>query len=427
MRRKHCIFLGVTVAVTGFAACADQPTIDPDPDGAPREARNVPLPQAEAWNSDDEYARVSRAEVPGFAGFYLEDDGTPVILLKDHRQEAVAKRYLAQATRSGRRAGAPPAPVIRRVTHDFATLKGWFDTLLPLLERDDVYMLDIDEVGNRVSMGVRDQNAIGLVRREAALLRVPPAVLSLEIRPAPEERATLQEWTATLAGGYQIEYPPNASGSICTFGFNAVYDGAWAFVTNSHCTYVKNALDGGTITQPRYYAGNEIGVEVRDRGNYACNGLFTSCRRSDAAYIRHNGSRGIGQGQIAYTPLNSATTRDLTVVGTYDVIRRYAGSVPVGLYLDKTGRTTGWTYGQVTESCVAIDNLRCQDVSTVYSEPGDSGSPMYYWLGNEQVELYGILWGGPEYDYNTTYSSRLSGIEQDLGTLTYVCAPGYGC
>lgn len=41
----------------------------------------------------------------------------------------------------------------------------------------------------------------------------------------------------------------------------------------------------------------------------------------------------------------------------------------------------------------------CQDVSKVYSAPGDSGSPMYVWYGSTAVRLYGILWGGPGSDY----------------------------
>ncbi len=37
------------------------------------------------------------------------------------------------------------------------------------------------------------------------------------------------------------------------------------------------------------------------------------------------------------------------------------------------------------------------------------------------------MWGGPGSDYTTTYSSRLGGIEADLGALNNLCRPGYGC
>ena len=97
---------------------------------------------------------------------------------------------------------------------------------------------------------------------------------------------------------------------------------------------------------------------------------------------------------------------------------RYTGTLPVGTSLDKTGRTSGSTYGNVTNSCVTIGCLRCQDVSKVWSEGGDSGSPVYVWLSNNDVQLHGVMWGGPGTDYSTTYSSRLAGIEADLGALS---------
>jgi hypothetical protein len=286
-------------------------------------------------------------------------------------------------------------------------------------------MLDIDEVGNRVWLGVRDAAAVRDVRNAAARLRVPPGVLHAAVVAAPGKRETLRDRTPSLKGGYQIASPED----ICTLGFNAVYQGTWVFVTNSHCTWVDYGEDGATFTQPTYFAGNEIGWEVRDRGWYGCNGVFTSCRRSDSAYGQHNYNRGVSQGQIVYTALSyGAPAPSLEVVGTDDIVRRYAGSAPVGTWLDKTGRTSGSTYGQVTQSCVSIGKFRCQDVSDIWSEPGDSGSPIYVWLGSNQVELYGILWGGPEDgNPNITYSSRLGGVEQDLGTLTQLCAPGWGC
>jgi hypothetical protein len=81
---------------------------------------------------------------------------------------------------------------------------------------------------------------------------------------------------------------------------------------------------------------------------------------------------------------------------------------------------------------VTIGQLRCQDISKVWSEGGDSGSPVYVYIGGagtaeNDVQLHGVMWGGPGTDYTTTYSSRLSGIEQDLGTLSNVCRAAYGC
>ena len=389
-------------------------------------------PQAHTpWSTDDEFARAARAEAPGFAGFYLRDDGAPVVLVTDPRHRGQAQRYLAALlaeSRKGRHADAPPVPVFRTVDHDFARLKEWFDALDPLFTREDVYLMDVDEVNNRLHVGVRDEAAVRVVQAEAARTGIPAGALHVVIQPRPQTRQTVQDWTGTLMGGYQLQFSPHWE-DVCSIGFTAIYNNWFTYVTNSHCTTSYLANDGGTHMQPTWVAGNEVGAESRDRGLYACNGWFTSCRRSDAAYVTRNTNRspGLVNGYIAKTSWGHGGPGGLTITGTYSIIRRYAGSTPVGTWLDKTGRSTGSTYGQVTQSCVSIGSFRCQDVSTVYSQRGDSGSPMYVWLGNDQVELQGILWGGPDGDWNTTYSSRLAGIEQDLGSLSGLCAPGYSC
>jgi hypothetical protein len=396
-------------------------------------------PSQQFWTSDDEYARIARAEVPGFAGFYFDDYGTPVILLKDLRQSEAAELYLAPELENAFQQNANyHSPIFRKVTHDFADLKGWFDKLSVLMSpaRTDVYSLDIDEVRNRVFVGVRDEAAIKAVRRDAARLGVPPAVLRVEVRGPDRLLIGLQERTTYLAGGFKIE---GFTGGGCTLGFNATHLGISVFVTNSHCTYTYLAYDGGTFTQPTYFAGNEIGTELVDKALYNCNNETLICRRSDAAYIQHNGSRTIGQGKVAYTQANTGgPAPNLTVLGYYDIIRRYAGTPTVGsTNLYKTGMKSGTTYGKITAACVTRQGYDasnkyykfvCQDLSSVYADYGDSGSAMYLLVSTTagvKVELYGILWGGTE--TGETISSRLSGIEADLGPLLNLCAPGYGC
>jgi hypothetical protein len=412
------------------AACDTTELVNPDAGGlTPRLAA---APQAQIRTQDDEHARVARAEVPGFAGFYLQEDGTPVVRLVDPSQRGAAQRYLAQElTRDhGRGANAPTEPVFLSAAYDFAQLKGWAGQVETLLTRSDVFLVDVDEVNNRVHVGVADNTAAGVVRSEAARMGIPAAALFVQTQPKPEMRATLRDRLATIVGGTQIAF----SVYVCTLGWNArqVSTGANIYVTNAHCTRRRFSSDGIAIFQPTKVSGNEIGVEIADRGMWACAGAGTSCRLSDAAYISNNGTRGVGQGGILRTALATGANAGITVIGEYDIVARYTGTVPVGTLLDKTGRTSGSTRGLVTNSCVTIGELRCQDISKVWSEGGDSGSPMYVALvgtgdAENDVQLYGILWGGPNGDWNTTYSSRLSGIEQDLGALTNLCRPGYGC
>jgi hypothetical protein len=412
------------------AACDSAPPVGPDARDA---SLNRAAPQGALHTPDDEFARVARAEVPGFAGFYLQNDGTPVVRLVDPSQRGAAQRYLAQhlvRARSGRHAGAPQQPVFVQSAYDFAQLHDWSESLHPLLNRGDVFLIDVDEAQNRVLVGVADATAIAAVRAQAASLGMPAAALHVQTQPRPQTRATVRDRFTTLVGGIQIAF----GGYVCTQGFNAkrVSNGASIFVTNAHCTTTQYATDGVTIYQNTVAAGNAVGAEVADRGMYACVTGVASCRQADAAYISHNGTRTIGQGGIARTAWATGGPGGLTVTGEYDIIGRYTGTLPVGTYLDKTGRTSGSTYGQVTNSCVTIGSLRCQDISKVWSEGGDSGSPVFVYIGGagtaeNDVQLHGVMWGGPGTDYTTTYSSRLAGIEADLGALNTLCRPGYGC
>ena len=73
-----------------LAACDSSELVSPDP------AVVDPVgPKVQVKTSDDEFARASRAEAPGFAGFYLDEDGTPVIRLVDTGKGAAARQYLA--------------------------------------------------------------------------------------------------------------------------------------------------------------------------------------------------------------------------------------------------------------------------------------------------------------------------------------------
>jgi len=418
------------LAVLVTAACDTSELVTP---GADVLTPDLPASQTQVVTQDDEHARVAREEVPGFAGFYLQEDGTPVLRLVDPAQRGAAQRFVARElvrARLGNHAKISAEPVVVGALYDFAQLKGWAGKAEGLLTRGDVYLVDVDEVNNRVHVGVADVAAAGAVRAEAARMGIPAGALFVQTQAKPEQRATVRDRYTTMVGGTQIAF----GNYVCTLAFNArrVSTGADIYVTNSHCTRRQYSSDGIALSQPTRVTGNEIGVEISDRALYACVSGVSKCRHADAAFYSNNGTRTVGQGGIARTALATGANAGITTVGEFDIVGRYTGTLPVGTVLGKTGRTSGSTYGVVTQSCVTIGSLRCQDVSRAWSEGGDSGSPMYVQVGGtgdpaNDVQLYGILWGGPSTDWTTTYSSRLAGIEADLGALTNLCRPGYGC
>ena len=428
MRYTRSVPAAVLVLLATAACDASDAPVSPTAPPAGPNVHQVPF-----RTPDQEFARASRAEAPGFAGFYLRDDGTPVIRLVDQKHRGEVQRYLARelsVARRGRHAGAPGQAVFEAAKYDFAQLLGWAESLEPMLSRGNVYLIDVDEVKNRVHLGVGDVAAPEAVRAEAARLGIPETAVHTQLQAKPEPRITVRDRFTSTLGGIQIAFGQY----VCTLGFNAkrVSTGANIYVTNAHCTGTQYANDGIAIYQNTVLAGNQIGNEVADRGMWACAGAGTSCRQADAAYISNNGTRALTQGGIARTAWATGAAGGLTQTGEFDIVGRYTGSLPVGSYLDKTGRTSGSTYGQVTSSCVTIGSLRCQDISKVWSQGGDSGSPVYVYVGGagaaeNDVQLHGVMWGGPGSDYTTTYSSRLAGIEADLGALTNLCRPGYGC
>jgi hypothetical protein len=95
----------------------------------------------------------------------------------------------------------------------------------------------------------------------------------------------------------------------------------------------------------------------------------------------------------------------------------------VGQTANKVGRTTGWTQGQVTATCVNTgvsgSNIvqLCQTFVSAGVGGGDSGSDVFRITSGSSVVLLGVLWGGNSAGTQFVYSP-MSGVERDLGPLT---------
>lgn len=238
-----------------------------------------------------------------------------------------------------------------------------------------------------------------------------------------------------MDAGFQIR---NASGWICTLGFNALHNGQSVFVTASHCSQsAYSNPDNSNEFQPTTGSQNDLlGHEFDDRPFYNCDGSGSPCRWSDAAGFVYDGGVASEVGFIARTTSVGQGQRGSLVIDGGNPrfkITTKAQAEYVGWNVYKVGRTSGWTKGPITQTCVNIDPFRCQTVALLWSEGGDSGSPIFN-ISRRRVPpdpdwviLYGVLWGGPPGDYTTTWYSPISGVDTDLGTY-YVCdGSGFGC
>lgn len=415
--------------VLAAAACSD---IEP-PTGAGVPSFNAAggNPPAHAQNGlDREFARLAR-EIPGFGGYYYEN-GTPVVRLKDLGQRGRAQEVLARRFADDRVGGRG----IRFVKgdFDFTELQAWADRLPRVLELSGVVFTDIDEARNRLTIGVVGDDARSRAVARIAELAIPGEAVIVEATEPIEFRASLQDYNRPLQGGLQIAYP----GYLCTLGFNADrYDGVPAFVTNSHCSGTRGAV-GTQYYQPYSWSYYDfIGTEIVDppfftmSQNSACP-WFRQCRYSDAALVQYDAYAQSDFAGIARTTYRGLTTGSLNIDPAnprFSITSKRFTAPITGLRMEKVGRSTGWTSGNLSRTCVNVNvsnssiTLLCQNYVDAGSADGDSGSPVFYWWDPVQVTLFGILWGGSDSHY---VFSWIGHVEQELGSLRVFQSAGGG-
>ncbi len=153
-------------------------------------------------------------------------------------------------------------------------------------------------------------------------------------------------------------------------------------------------------------------------------------RNSDASFFPlASGVVGHRGGILKTTDRRSALSGEslTTVGGSHAYINMVGWGTPVyGGALEKIGKTSGWTYGTVTNTCYNTNldethngqgtTLMCSTLATTVSGLGDSGGPAFYWDGEDGGVFYGLVTGmsGGYGVYST------NGIQTDLGTLNVV-------
>jgi hypothetical protein len=414
--------VGLLLAAMVLAVSACQDTVEPSPTpGTPPESPELQRLAQEPSPDPVALARV----VPGFGGLFLDSSGKPAVYLTDPNQRGVAERALAGFARS--EGFSPTQLQIRKGDFDYLTLDAWAGRATPeaLAVRGAVFV-DLDERSNRLRIGVEDGTAESEVKKVTARLAIPAAAVIVE-RTAPIQlAATLQNRVRPVRGGLQINFLQFA----CTLGFNAQKNGVNSFITNSHCTEIQGGNQGTRFYQPLSSTANSfIGTESADPGYFAggvCP-VKRRCRYSDAARATYQSGVSFNLARIARTTSRGALLGSITISTSnpFFTITAERANPVAGSQANKIGRTTGWTFGQISATCVAVNvsgtiiTQLCQSLVNAGVGGGDSGSPVFSWPGTGgNVTLLGILWGG-----NNTGSlyvfSPMSGIERsgELGAL----------
>lgn len=292
-----------------------------------------------------------------------------------------------------------------RVAHPWTLLGAWKRSLTdPVFEVAGVWRIGIDEVRNQVRVSTVDPRSVREVREIARQLGIPFAALVVEVEEGPRLASeSLESVIRPLSGG--TIFRGHANGGACTLGIVAEWGGSSVVLGNSHCSKRFFELDDGIGEQS---VGLPFGQEVFDNNGWAC-GWFNMrrCRHADVSAWATTGQEWTQAGRIARTVNRVAGLGDgmgsLTIDATNPALL-VSGDIPYPLYgsfVDKIGRVSGWTFGQVFDTCDDVDiaregknvRLTCQDHARLNVQVGDSGSPVFIYDGSGFVTFVGIVWG----------------------------------
>lgn len=419
MLRTHLSRLALA-AGTALAVTACQDDTAPTAPNPPRPSANVQSAQGPGLPSAAELDR----QVPGFGGFFLDRSGAPTVYLTRGSSRAPADRALAGYLRS--RGLSTAAVRVLQARYGWQQLQRWQDAATDgAFEIPGTVFVDNDETTNRVRIGVDNANAIGQVRAALARRGLPDDAVIIERAEPIVQVASLQNVVdRPVRAGVQINFP----GFLCSVGFNATAGGVKSFVTASHCTNTQGGVESTPYWQPLQSAnGTQIATEVADPV-YVKNGAGCpkgkQCRYSDAARAAYINGADQALGLIART--SAANNGSLDITGSFNITSDDCGTtggcLPVGATVDKVGRTTGWTSGAITNTCVntGVQGSRivqlCQTFVSAGVGGGDSGSDVFQVTGSS-VMLAGILWGGSSSGDQFVFSP-FGNVVRELGPLT---------
>jgi hypothetical protein len=242
----------------GSVAACDGPPADPIAPDDPLPLRSIH--EYSVYPSERQSVEIAR-RVPGFGGYFIDDNGNIIAYLTDPAREDALRPLLQpvlHATMGSRVAAAGAQILVRPGVYDFLQLRGWRDRLTdPVLSTPGVAFLDLDERANRVVIGVHDDAArmtleqvieTAFVPRDAVLVRSAG-------RNVFDSGPTLRDLVRPVAGGLQNNFV-TGNGEVplipCTIGFNADWNGQLVWLTNSHCTERERAVTSST----QYYQPN---------------------------------------------------------------------------------------------------------------------------------------------------------------------------
>src|SRR5437879_9633693 len=284
---------------------------------------------------------------------------------------------------------------------------------------------------NISTVAVTNQGIVASVQNEISTAGVPQYAVNIVTANQIYTQVTLQDQVRPIQGGLQIQF----SNFLCSISYNAVRGGVAGFVTASHCTDIQGGVEGTLYYQPLTASNTFIGTEIADptytkatctaagvKGNHVC-------RYSDTSFEQL--ANGVQQSLGSIEQTDTVNTGSLTIAGSFRVVSE--GPSLVGQTVNKVGRTTCWSQGQVTNTSdnTGVSGSKivqlCQDWVSATVGPGATGSGVIHITTSSAVQLRGTLWGGNGAGTVFVYSP-IANIQRsdELGQIS-TCASGFTC
>lgn len=428
----------VLLCATG---CSDVVT-PPDPEPSTHEAPAASEPWAQLRGIEAEFARIAE-DVPGFGGYYYDEEDNLVGVMKDMAQVDAARLRLKPILEARRATGeidlrTEAEVLFRQGEYDIFELAEIKERLLfRVFEIPDVVLAHIAEDQNRFAVGALPGSEAEVLRQLEALARevgVPSE--AIVVRAAgPIEPTHLRTRTRPLLGGLQVQYHNHVTESNprCTMVPVHRFGERYA-MTASHCTSVMGEVQPPSPFWQAWSWESEpfIGYEAVDPPYTVCSPYWPQvhCRNADVALVKLEESVSDSLGYIARTKFsnefNWGVPGSLEIDPTNPTIRIVDESDgAVGWVIRKIGGTTGWTTGHITATGVNITFHRQGKFysfggsveMTTYAELGDSGSPVFGNLNiHGHAHLSGVLFAANP-DAKRTYFSPMSQVRADISGL----------
>jgi hypothetical protein len=322
----------------------------------------------------------------------------------------------------------PSEPLQPAASWNQDSLGRWFGRASPaVLALAGTVFADHDEVNQKLVFGIERAAASRGVATALSRLGIPGSAYEIRVVEPIHMAATLRDRWRPTQGGIQIHFTQ----FLCTMGFNADDGSQRSFITNSHCTATQGGVENTAYYQPTSTVDPTVIANEVEDPTYFRRGACPKgrrCRYSDSSRALYSGSVASTRGVIAKT--SAPNNNSINVTGTFTITQQDNTTTrfSIGTTVNKVGRTTGWTQGNVTGTCVNTNvsgsNITqlCQTFvenpgGAVVVGGGDSGSNVFRITSGTNAQLVGILWGGNGSGTLFVFSP-LKQIRDELGALT---------